>query len=75
MIQPHYKGRPDTVVPKRLSLERHAAELLEDELAPTPKNQGACVSSLIYAEVARRAERARLKALLFPEEAAPTEAA
>lgn len=73
MIQPHYKGREDGVVPKQLSLDRRAAELLEDVLAPTPKNQGSCVSALIFAEVARREERQRLKALLFPEDETTTE--
>lgn len=51
------KGRGSTV-PVTLSLDRHAYELLR-EMAPSRKTYGVWLSSLVYAEHARREERVR----------------
>lgn len=44
---------------KTLNLDERAIALLE-EITPTTKSHGRVVSELIYCEVARREERARL---------------
>lgn len=56
------KGRGNTV-PCTLALDRHAYELLRT-LAPSARTYGVFVSGLLYAEVARREERQRLRQLL-----------
>jgi hypothetical protein len=64
-VKSAYSGRWPGIVPKSLSLSRHAAELLF-EMVPTPKTQGAFVSTLIESEFARREERRRMRELLAP---------
>ena len=59
-----YAGRQPGIVVKALNLDREAAEVLES-LASHPRAQGQFVSALLLAELARREERARLRALLI----------
>lgn len=49
-------------VPKQFTIDHDAVKVLED-LASGPKGQGHLISELLRAEVSRREERARLRAL------------
>ena len=51
-------------IPKNLTLDQEAVAILE-EIASGPRGQGWLVSALLYAEGARRAERARLKHVML----------
>ena len=60
-MQAQYIGRPAGMVPKNLSISRHACELLE-EMAPARRGQGAFITALIEKEYALRQERQRVRA-------------
>ena len=63
-MKDRYSGRGPGIVVKALSLDRDAAEVIE-EYASSYANQGQFVSALALAERARREERARLKAAVL----------
>ena len=57
-----YASRPAHSIPVALSLDRDTALLL-DQLAPGKRTRSRYVTQLIHADVARREERQRLRAL------------
>jgi hypothetical protein len=62
-----YCSRPAQSVSINLSFDRETALLLND-LAPTKKSRSAFLARLLHVELARREERARVKATLATAE-------